>query len=424
MTKQSSRTVHLVEKIEGEATLVCRWRNDRIQQANILFPQTRYIEKILKGRPVLDALAINPRVCGICGHAHLIATVRAIEACYPKIELTDKAKIVREITLSLELFQNHIKWLYLTLYPLLGQKCEIDRALEPVRLAAETIALLAGQYPHNSYCIPGGVTSSITPIERYGALERIEGLQRRMREHLIDAESEELSRCESIERFLRKTGDIPRFVQSLIDMGAAHYGRSFDRFIVWGETKLFERGKSVATRVTAALNPGKIVEKPIPNSKALWVEYKGKPYEVGPLARAMVAKVPLIKEAHRRWGDSVVTRVMARLCEIPRLLHQVRTLLDRLDPSEAAYIPPPPLPNEAHGVAFVEAARGSLMHEVHIQEGRIADYRIVTPTQWNLGSGPSQNPGVAQKALLGLHRDDPWELVFKSFDVCSVCTTH
>ena len=424
MKKSRNVTIELVEKIEGEATLLCTWHNDRIEKAEILFPQSRYIEKILKNRPVLDALAINPRVCGICGHAHLIATVRAIEACYPTVELTEKAKNVREITLALELFQNHIKWFYLTLYPLLNLTCDIDRALQPVRLATETIALLAGQYPHNSYCIPGGITSAVTPIERYGALERIEALRQWMREHLIDAEMKELTRCEEIERFLQREGDLPRFIKLLVEKEKAQPGRSYDRFIVWGESTLFRKGKSIATRVTHTLDPKKISEKPIENSRALWVEYKGKPYETGPLARAMVAKIPLIKEAHRRYGDSIITRIMARLCEIPRLLHTVQRLLEELDVTQTGYNPPTPLPDEAHGIAFVEAARGSLMHEIRIREGHIAEYRIVTPTQWNLGSGPVDNPGVAQKALLGLHRDDPWELVFKSFDICSVCTTH
>jgi Ni,Fe-hydrogenase I large subunit len=75
-------------------------------------------------------------------------------------------------------------------------------------------------------------------------------------------------------------------------------------------------------------------------------------------------------------------------------------------------------------VGIVEAARGSLIHRVRIGEGLISEYQIVTPTQWNLGSGPADDPGIAQRALIGLHREEPAELVFKSFDVCSVCTTH
>ena len=58
------------------------------------------MEKILEGKNALDALVINPRVCGICGHAHLIATVEAIEDCYEDIEISNKAKIIRELTLK------------------------------------------------------------------------------------------------------------------------------------------------------------------------------------------------------------------------------------------------------------------------------------------------------------------------------------
>jgi Ni,Fe-hydrogenase I large subunit len=36
------------------------------------------------------------------------------------------------------------------------------------------------------------------------------------------------------------------------------------------------------------------------------------------------------------------------------------------------------------GIARVETARGTLLHAVRIDDGRIADYAIVAPTEWNL----------------------------------------
>ena len=137
----------------------------------------------------------------------------------------------------------------------------------------------------------------------------------------------------------------------------------------------------------------------------------------------MLLKTPLTKEAHRRYGDSLFSRILARVCEIPRLLRYTEALIASIDLSESAWIDPGPLPEEAEGTGIVEAARGSLIHRLQIKEGKIARYRIVTPTQWNLGNGSREEPGVAQSALIGLHREDPAELVFKAFDVCSVCTT-
>ncbi|HHH19009.1 MAG TPA: hydrogenase, partial [Campylobacterales bacterium] len=75
--------IKLIEKIEGEAKLHFRFDNAKISHVDIEFMSTRNIsEKILQGKPALDALVINPRVCGICGHAHLLATVQALEECY------------------------------------------------------------------------------------------------------------------------------------------------------------------------------------------------------------------------------------------------------------------------------------------------------------------------------------------------------
>ncbi len=62
----------LIEKIEGEAQLDFSFKNGKVEDVNIKFDFYRGIEKILIGRPAMDALVITPRVCGICNHAHLI----------------------------------------------------------------------------------------------------------------------------------------------------------------------------------------------------------------------------------------------------------------------------------------------------------------------------------------------------------------
>jgi len=422
---QTIKTVELIEKIEGEAEVGYRYEKDRIVDAQIRFLSGRGIERILAGRPPLDALAITPRVCGICGHAHLIATVRALEACYPELRISPKAEAVRELTLTLELLQNHFKWLYLTIWPLLFPRESVTmKAVEPSRIAAEAIALLSGQYPHNSYALPGGIVGEITPLERLGVADRLERLWEIFRREIADVQMQAFLRCDRIEELQRKEGDFPRILREILDRGWERLGRSHDRFITFGNNGLFVSGKSLATRITHSLDLRHLHEEPIEGSLALNVLYRGKVYETGPLARAMLRKTPLIREAHRRWGDSLPTRIMARVCEIPHLLQYAMQLTRDLDMDAPAWIDPGPLPAQAQGTGIVEAARGSLIHSVEVREGKIAEYRIVTPTQWNLGSGPADRPGVAQKALIGLHRDDPAELIFKSFDVCSVCTTH
>jgi hydrogenase large subunit len=72
----------------------------------------------------------------------------------------------------------------------------------------------------------------------------------------------------------------------------------------------------------------------------------------------------------------------------------------------------------------VEAARGSLIHKVELENGIIKKYDIITPTQYNLSNGERENQAISQKAMVGLSDIKLAEIVFKSFDVCSVCTTH
>ena len=140
----------------------------------------------------------------------------------------------------------------------------------------------------------------------------------------------------------------------------------------------------------------------------------------------MINKTPLIQDLHRRYQDSMLSRILARVCEIPQLLNHSKKLIKELNLDEQSYIKPQVDISKltSSGSSAVEAARGSLVHKVNIENGIIKKYDIITPTQWNLSNGTKDNPGVSQKAMIRLKDINLAELVFKSFDVCSVCTTH
>ena len=148
--------------------------------------------------------------------------------------------------------------------------------------------------------------------------------------------------------------------------------------------------------------------------------------EVGTLSRAMLNKTLLIKDAHRKYKDSLLTRILARVCEIPQLLNHSKELIKELNLDEPSFTEPKIDISKvtATGTSAVEAARGSLIHKVNLENGIIKKYDIITPTQWNLSNGTKDNLATSQKAMIGLQDIKVAELVFKSFDVCSVCTTH
>ena len=419
--------IKLIEKIEGEAKLNFSFgKNKKIDFVDIEFMNTRNIEQILENKPALDALVINPRVCGICGQAHLIATVQALEDCYEDIQITQKAKLLRELTLNFELIQNHFKWFYLNLLPLFGYKQYILKATKPSQIMAKAIATIAGQYPHNSYAIVGGVNCDITTMDLIKVESYINETIKYFEDTVITRNDKNSKMYGNVYELLNRYGDLPTLLKYIKTQNWQNIGKSFDRFIAFGSNSFFNSGKALKTNVTKNVIINNVNEFENIKSKAKNVMYKGKYYEVGPLSRAMINKIPLIKDAHRKYSDSIFTRIIARTYEIPQLLNHCKKLIKEIDLNEVSYIKPDiDISNmTGFGQSAVEAARGSLIHKVTLKNGIISKYDIITPTQWNLSNGTRENLGISQKAMCGLNNVKLAEIAFKSFDVCSVCTTH
>jgi hydrogenase large subunit len=127
---------------------------------------------------------------------------------------------------------------------------------------------------------------------------------------------------------------------------------------------------------------------------------------------------------HRRFKDSAYSRVMARVFELATLLKHAKGLLSEIDISQKSCLKCIDISKiTAMGVGVVEAPRGPLLHTVDIKDGLIQEYKIVTPTQFNIGSSSRSNPTPAQKAMKGMTQAEAL-FIFRTFDVCSVCTTH
>ncbi len=398
------KKIDILQKVEGEVYLHYSWQNGLIADVAIEFLHYRGFEKLLVGKNPLDALVINPRICGICGHAHLKATVNAIERALD-IKPTKKAMAIREITTLCELVQNHLKWFYLVIAPHANMNKFL--AIQPsIVTINKIIALFGGQYPHSSYMLPGGVTCDPTSVDIYKARTYLESTKDIINNNLF-------SNIDSIDLVQKDKGDFGEVFRHLIKLGPI--GQSYDRFIVLGENAYIAPAKILKT-----------IKKPI-NTKYIResrnaVTYRNKVYETGPLARMIALRHPLVMQLHRRFKDAAVTRIAARITEIDVALRNIEELLKSLRLDDPSYMNVSL--RDGYGEGVVEAARGSLVHRIWIQNEKIAKYQIVTPTQWNLLQGSDNEPGVARRAIRGLHDTKHAELVFRSFDICSVCTTH
>ena len=424
----------LIEKIEGEAELDFTFNEGKIEDVRISFAFYRGMEEILEGKDARDALVITPRVCGICNHAHLIAAVEAIENGYEnagfKVELSTKAKSIREFTLSCELMQNHMTWFYMTILPQL-EKLTGDVSAENHMLKAsyfssiitKAMSIFSGQWPHSSYAVPGGVTCDPTYVDVMQAENLLDECIRFYEQVITGVSFEKYLSLDSFSSLNDLGGDLGRVLLLIRENEMADTGQSHDRFIVLGDSVLAKPGKSLATRVSN-IDLRYVEEAVQTETTAKAVSYKQKLYETGPLARAIVGKEPLVKSLHKRYKDSLYTRIFARVHEVAKLLEQCKKHLNALRLDEVSCTLGKELKAyDFEGIAAVEAARGSLIHKTSVRDGRIENYEIIVPTQWNLSHGNEREEGIAVKAMVGSKSIQEATFIFRTFDICSVCTT-
>ena len=74
------------------------------------------------------------------------------------------------------------------------------------------------------------------------------------------------------------------------------------------------------------------------------------------------------------------------------------------------------------GLAAVQTARGLLLHRVRLADGRVADYQIVAPTEWNFHPTArwcAASSGLEPRDEAALVRSA--QLVVQALDPCVAC---
>lgn len=443
----------IVTRLEGEVELKLFWKDGVIYDAYIVAPTYRGFENLLVGRSALDTLVITPRVCGICGHAHLIATVKALENLLEnqgyEIDISNKAERIRKITLALEIIQNHLRWFYIYLLP---DFCNLKKSLEykyaPFKgvqwqkglkasnTAIKALSILAGQWPHNSYAIPGGVTCDPTVTELTHVESLIDRLIRFFEEEIAGVDIDTYMSSSGFDILSSAGGDLRELIDTGLKYGLDRIGRSYGHLLTGGTIEPCITS-GVKRKKVCKFDVNYVHEKTThtfsqteANSKAYsWsktARYRGEPFETGPLARQVLSDNPRIRQLYRQFKDATLVRIIARVDEIALLLLNIKSLLKGIDLREpsATKLWKHVKQADGFGIGIVEASRGTLIHKLSLDKGKVLSYDIITPTVWNLGPRDDVYLGVAEKALIGIDSKIKAYITLRSFDACSVCTTH
>jgi Ni,Fe-hydrogenase I large subunit len=181
--------------------------------------------------------------------------------------------------------------------------------------------------------------------------------------------------------------------------------------------------------------------------------YDGRPMEVGPLARALVAYATghddvrvMVKEVLDRLQVgptalfSTLGRIAARGLETVllarRMEHWYDALVARIKGGDTRTFDqskwdPAKWPKTSQGYGYLDAPRGALGHWVQINDGKISRYQCVVPSTWNCSPRDSKGQrGPYEAALMDNHPlripEQPLEILrtIHSFDPCMACGVH
>ena len=181
--------------------------------------------------------------------------------------------------------------------------------------------------------------------------------------------------------------------------------------------------------------------------------YEGRPMEVGPLARMLVAYGSGHKDVKEMVGAtlaalnvgpaalfSTLGRTAARGIETVLLARRLQVWYDKLVDNirngdtrtfDDSKWDPAKWPAKAQGYGYLDAPRGALGHWVQIEDQKIARYQCVVPSTWNCSPRDGKGvPGPYEAALMDHHPlvdpERPIEILrtIHSFDPCMACGVH
>lgn len=415
----------------------------------------RGFEEMLRGRHPFDSIYFTERICGICSTAHGIVSATALENAL-NIQVDENGGILRQIIHGCEFLQNHIRHFYQFTLPDYVQvdinpandeerkyklPSDINKKLNEhyiesikySRAAHKMLAILGGKAPHNHGIFVGGVTVNTDPsqiIELKSILNSIKGF----------INSVMLEDINIISRYYPEDFKNGRGYGNFLSYGA--FDEAFDEDMIYVKKGLlinntkeeldineinedvvhsyYSDSKNVLSNKDNNWRPD--TNK---NDAYSWVKasrYKEMPVEVGPLARMYIS-------GGYSNGISTLDRTISRVLETKKICDIVEYLIDKIKPQKTSQKIWEVI-DAANGVGLRDTCRGALAHWIGIEDKKIKNYNIITPSGWNLSPEDSSgNKGIVEKALIGTYIEDvkkPVEVgrVVRSFDPCVSCATH
>jgi hypothetical protein len=364
--------------LEGEIRVRLLWDGHRIARVAVAASRPLAAPRVLSGRTPAEALSLVPALYALCGRAQGAAAQLALEHAGAELPGAPEPEALRNAvwleTLG-ELF-----WRLLLDWP---EACGMAGQHEPVA-AARRVVLAAPAHVQD----PAGLLAAL------GALAA---------EHVFaEAPQAWLAR--------QSPADFTAWLAATDTPPAQALRRLWDEVACPGRGDAPRCLPDDVAKVCAALaDPMALPEF------ARHPRWAGADAETGALARQR--DTPLLAALLAERGADAAVRLVARLRELALLL---------TEGLPAAWLHGRALPGPdgtGVGVGAVQTARGLLLHRAQLVDGRVADYAVLAPTEWNFAADGALVRALAHRACASeAEARAATRLMVQALDPCVACS--
>ncbi|NJC88279.1 MAG: Ni/Fe hydrogenase subunit alpha [Desulfuromonas sp.] len=448
-------TIEPVTRVEGHAKITLLLDDGgQVADARFHVTELRGFEKFCLGRSYREMPAITARICGICPVSHSLAAAKAGDAI-KGVRIPPAAEKLRRLLTWAQLVQSHALSFFHLSGPdlLLGMESDPknrslfgliathpDVARDGIRLRAfgqEVIRLLGDRSVHPAWAVAGGGREPLTAEQRDHVKARLPEALAIARKGLalgyevLARHADTAAHCGNFPSlFLGLTGE---------DGTLEHYD---------GTLRMIDaQGRRLEDGVDPLRYQELLGEAEEPWSYMKFPYYRplgyadgGGMYRVGPLARLNVADKAGTPEAEAELqrfraltdgGGPVLGSFyshQARLIEILYALERIAAILT--DPElTSEHVRSHASTNHSSGIGVVEAPRGTLFHEYHVDEhGLLTRVNLLVATGQNNLAMNRTILQIARAVVCGGRLDEGAlnriEHGIRAFDPCLSCATH
>jgi hypothetical protein len=331
--------------LEGELIVQLACKAQRVQRVSIRSTRPIAVGHLFAGKTPASVAATLPLLFSICASAQGAAAASALAAV--RGDEPEKLR-AHELDVMLETVQEHFRSLLVDWPEALGR----EAFAAPVAAVRRRIAAVGRD--------PNGLIRS----------ERVPAM-RKLAESLIAAAEHDIYAMPLASWLALDEASLQTWIERGATLPAKLLGEILTEVPRLGCSDVALMPHAAEDQLINMVAPAMLRQRGFSRAPT----WNGAPAETGALARMRSQK--LIAALVERCGHSVAVRMTARLVELASLLQELsgaatarkRICSVRLAPGEA--------------LSAVETARGLLLHRVRLDDGHVADYQIVAPTEWN-----------------------------------------